>query len=122
MPSVQYFTHLLEHLISTAINFNNTHTTFIRDFMEFSFSTQSTFIFAHTRKNSKLNSCIKTINLNSKSLNLKKRMAPHLSMKQNFVIQKQDMAIILIRVFINLDYCIFYKKIFKCLQNKSAKA
>lgn len=93
--------------------------------MEFSFSIQSTCIFTHTRKNAKQNCYIKTINPNSKSLNLKERMGPHSSMKQNFVIQRQGMAITLSsisNVFIYLDYCIFYKMIFKFLQNKSAKA
>lgn len=50
------------------------------------------------------------MNLNNESLNLKERMGRHLSMKQRFVIQRQGMAIILISVFINLDYCLFYKR------------
>lgn len=93
--------------------------------MEFSFSIQSTYIFANTRKTSKQNSYIKTINPNSKSLNLKERVGPHSSMKQNFVIQRQVMAIILSSIsyfFIYLDYCIFYKKIFKCFQNGKCKS
>lgn len=90
--------------------------------MEFSFTIQSTYIFAGTRNNSKQNSYIKPINLNSETLNLKERMGPHRSMNQSFVIQRQDMAFMLISVFINLDYCIFYQKTFKCLQNKSEKS